>query len=386
MSHEKRCRRLAVGAATKVVATLVLLVVGMAGIMGVEASHGAQQPTDSNGIAPASSSNGCSTKLIPSRSGQGGSNAFGIMRSVDGGKTWTRVVGDSGVVDSFAIGNSGHVFAGTGGYLTGAGIELGLLQSSDDGVKWSRTTTCTNGAILTDIRSIVIGSDGAIYAGGGSGLVRSTDGGDTWSAENDGLAEGRERNIQSVIMDREARLMAGTYDGVFRFSSGEGKWVRLGLTDTPVTSLLATPGGRIYAGTQGKGIFRSSDNGLSWQPMNHGLGAAWISALALGPTGSMYVATQGAGVFRSVDGGVTWKCVLSLGKTTEGYTVSTASGGEILASVGVCCPVLGVSVFRSRDGGNTWAKILDVSGDKAVGDIAVTRTGAILLGLSTVGE
>jgi hypothetical protein len=325
-------------------------------------------------------------QLVHPPSGQDGSQGFGIMRSVDGGSTWTKVVGDSGVIDSFAIDNNGHIFAGTGAYVGGDGIEPGLLQSSDDGLTWTRTTTCANGTDLRDLRSIVIGSNATVYAGGGGGFVRSTDGGHAWSAANDGLAEGRERSIQSVVVDRQARLLAGTYDGVVRFSNGQGKWVRLGLTGTQFTSLLVTSGGNIYAGTGGKGIFRSSDNGLSWQPMNGGLGAPWISGLAFGPNGNIYAAIQGGGITRSIDGGVTWKSVLSLGKNTEAYTVSATSDGEIFASAAVCCPVLSVGVFRSQDGGNTWTKMFDIDGDKAVGAVAVTQAGSILVGLSTVGE
>ena len=386
MSCDRRGGSLAVDAATQLVGTLILLVVGVSGMGSAAASLGAQQATDSNSIVPTAPPNGCSTQVVALPSPQQSSKAFGIMRSVDGGKTWMRVVGDSGSVRSLTIDSRGRVFGGTVGDLTGAGIELGLLQSLDDGETWIRTTGCANGTDLRDLRSIAVGANGTIYGGTGSGLVRSTDGGKTWDTANDGLAEGRERNIQSIAMDAEGRLFAGTYDGVIRFSDASSKWVRVGLAGIPVTAILVTPGGKIYAGTGGKGLYRSSNAGLSWQPIDDGLIGTWISEIAFAPRGNLYAAVQRSGVFRSIDGGVTWKRTLSLGKETVAYAVHVSAGGEIFASAGACCPAPSVGLFRSTDGGNNWINLLNVTDDTAVGAISVSPTGTIMVGLAWVGE
>jgi hypothetical protein len=57
----------------------------------------------------------------------------------------------------------------------------------------------------------------------------------------------------------------------------------------------------VYAGTAG-GVYVTTDGGLSWNPFNDGLGSTDILALALrsGPGGQLFAGTNGRGLFRTV--------------------------------------------------------------------------------------
>jgi photosystem II stability/assembly factor-like uncharacterized protein len=54
----------------------------------------------------------------------------------------------------------------------------------------------------------------------------------------------------------------------------------------------------IYAGTQGGGIFRSTDGGSTWTAFNTGLSNMNVTTLAISSTGTtLHAGTRGGGVF-----------------------------------------------------------------------------------------
>lgn len=74
-----------------------------------------------------------------------------------------------------------------------------------------------------------------------------------------------------------------------------------------IQALLEGKSQTIYAGSFGKGIFRSRDQGKTWLAVNSGLGDLFILSLALGHDGTIYAGTFKGGIFRSADGGDTWQ-------------------------------------------------------------------------------
>ena len=78
----------------------------------------------------------------------------------------------------------------------------------------------------------------------------------------------------------------------------------------------------IFAGTQGGGVFRSLDNGLTWQYASDGLTGRWIESLVASDGGILIAATMHKGVFRSKDNGTNWVSADSglpeMGKATIG--------------------------------------------------------------------
>jgi photosystem II stability/assembly factor-like uncharacterized protein len=75
----------------------------------------------------------------------------------------------------------------------------------------------------------------------------------------------------------------------------------------------------LYTGTPGGGVFKSSNGGTSWAPVNSGLTVPYIHALAIDPSNpaTVYAGTSGGGVFKSADGGTSWTPVNSGLTTTD---------------------------------------------------------------------
>jgi hypothetical protein len=69
----------------------------------------------------------------------------------------------------------------------------------------------------------------------------------------------------------------------------------------------------LYAGTDGGGVFKSTDGASSWTAMNSGLTGTSVRALAINPSTPMtlYAGTFGGGVSKSTDGASNWTAMNS---------------------------------------------------------------------------
>ena len=70
-------------------------------------------------------------------------------------------------------------------------------------------------------------------------------------------------------------------------------------------AMASNAAGDVFVGTQGGGVFRSTDDGATWTAVNNGLTGTNVRALAINSSGDIFAGTFG-GVFRSTDNGDTW--------------------------------------------------------------------------------
>jgi photosystem II stability/assembly factor-like uncharacterized protein len=123
--------------------------------------------------------------------------------------------------------------------------------------------------------------------------------------------------------------------------------------------------GRVYAGTQGDGVLRSDDGGMTWQKC--GLQGKIVKTLAASPTepGLVYAGTKPARLFVSRDAGSCWNEVIQFRripwswlwlspaeKPFIGYVQAIALSPTDPAHMAVGIEA-GATVL-SRDGGRTW--------------------------------
>jgi endoglucanase len=150
-------------------------------------------------------------------------------------------------------------------------------------------------------------------------------------------------------------FFAGTEGGGVFLSTNNGtSWnaVNAGLTDTSVHS-LSVSGTNLFAGTNG-GVFFSTNNGTSWTAVNTGLtetigGDTDVCALVVSGS-NLFAGTDGGGVLLSSDNGVSWTAVNS--GLTNPYVLSLAvSGANLFAGTS------GGGVFLSTDNGTSWTKV-----------------------------
>lgn len=166
----------------------------------------------------------------------------------------------------------------------------------------------------------------------------------------------------------------------FRFIGPEGN---------RTISIAGVPGDPMinYIGAASGGLWKTTDGGVSWNPIFDDQQASSIGAIALAPqnpdivwvgTGETFVIrpahAMGDGIYKSEDGGKTWKH-MGLEKTGRiGKILVHPLNSDIIyaAALGhTYGPQQDRGVYKSTDGGKTWNRILFIDEHTGAADLAL---------------
>lgn len=182
-----------------------------------------------------------------------------------------------------------------------------------------------------------------------------------------------QQRILSVIWIAAAVFCIGLVSQVR--ADVNGGWVQTnGPYGGEIRSLYAAPKGVLLAGTWGAGIFRSTNRGNTWTPVNTGLayepgeGFAYVEVFAQkGET--LYVGTQN-GLYASTDGGNRWHPVSNFRK-------HGSISGIVVIGDRIYVGTLNTGVWYSDDDGGSWLQVNDGFGPKSVRELASIGTTLI---------
>jgi len=193
-------------------------------------------------------------------------------------------------------------------------------------------------------------------------VYKSLDSGKTWTAVSQGPTQ-----FEALVRTSSGHLVGASYYGAFR-STDEGlSWepVNDGLTETGVTT-LALCKGFLFAGTAGGGVFRTNMDVSAWSPCSDGLGHLYVKSITVIDT-VVIVTTRGKpGVYTSSNMGESWTpsipglpnssfhSLLSVGRSV--FMASDARDG----------------VFQSTDNGTSWFPVNDGLPHTQVGTLVVS--------------
>jgi hypothetical protein len=152
---------------------------------------------------------------------------------------------------------------------------------------------------------------------------------------------------------------------IFVSDISHAQWVQ---TEYPLSTVmcLVAKEGNLFAGTWGYGVYRSTDGGGNWEQVNNGLPApfygGYVYSLAVvpsstGPGTNLFAGLEEGGVWRSTDDGDSWEWVYPGGVLGQhNYSVFRlgVAGSTIVAGVRQSGPDNGV--YRSDDDGGTWTR------------------------------
>jgi hypothetical protein len=222
---------------------------------------------------------------------------------------------------------------------------LKITDSLFHGLKWRNIGPFRGGRSVTS--SGVIGQPQTYYMGAtGGGVFKTTDAGITWKNISDtffktgsvGAIAVAESNTNIVVVgmgEHAARgVMTSMGDGVYKSMDAGKTWTHLGLEKTRHISdviihptnpdiIYVTAQGAQYAPSKERGIYRTTDGGITWEnilSVNDSTGASSLSMDMSNPRilyASMwqhrrypwYMESGGkdSGLYKSTDGGDTWE-------------------------------------------------------------------------------
>lgn len=229
----------------------------------------------------------------------------GVHRSLDGGRTWTRI-SDQINVESLAIDprSKDRIFVGT--WRQG-------WRTDDGGQSWKQIA---DGMVLdTDMFHITIDpkQPDNVWVATCGWVYNSTNGGDKWTRYRDGFNNRRIHDVDIDPCDTDT-VYAGSVAGLYRTEDAGKSWYVVTDENLVVNSVVLHPQrpNRIILGIEGDGVYVSNDRGQSFQRTSDGLHNLRITTIAPDPftKDRVYAAVvfggNASGIYRSDDAGRTW--------------------------------------------------------------------------------
>ena len=142
----------------------------------------------------------------------------------------------------------------------------------------------------------------------------------------------------------------------------------------------------IFVGTASGGVWKTTNNGTTWEPVFDKEAVSTIGDIAIAPSDPSIVwvgtgepnnrqsSSWGDGAYKSLDGGKTWQRMGLSATHHIGRVVIHPRNPDIVyvAALGhLWGPNAERGVFKTTDGGKTWDRVLKINDDTGVSDIAM---------------
>ncbi|HEV7473779.1 MAG TPA: SBBP repeat-containing protein, partial [Pyrinomonadaceae bacterium] len=253
----------------------------------------------------------------------------------------------------------------------------GAFKSVDAGTGWNKTGISHHSAIPTNIFAVVVdpSNPAIVYLGGTDGFYKSTDGGVEYDLKETGFPTPLVRSL-AIDPISPTTLYAATQQGMYKTTNSgfNNSWVAInnglgGFIRVSQIVIDPTNPAILYIGTPLNGMFKTTNGGALWTPINSGfnpafLGPPQVTALAIDPVNpstlyaGCFVNSNGDIVFKTTNGGTTWTASSSgLSTMINGQPFIPNVNALAVDPVTPTTVYAGVSpgsIFKSTDGGAHW--------------------------------
>jgi photosystem II stability/assembly factor-like uncharacterized protein len=195
------------------------------------------------------------------------------------------------------------------------------------------------------------------------------------------LPLGANQDAGGTALERVVNATSFRNIGPFRTAA----WVtEIAVPEAPAREHLYT----IYAATRSGGLWKTTNNGITWTPISDSVGAAAVGAVAVAPSNASVVwmgtgdqanarsSYSGKGVFKSTDAGKTWQFMGLPDSHHIARIVIHPSNPDVVyvAAMGhLFSRNEERGVYRTRDGGTSWQKVLYVDDGTGAIDLVMSR-------------
>jgi photosystem II stability/assembly factor-like uncharacterized protein len=252
----------------------------------------------------------------------------GLFKSDNGGGSWSAAGLYPDYVFSLAINPADHQV------LLASAENDALFRSISGAMSWVNSS---HGVHATSIPALAADPalPGVVFAGlNGQGVYRSGDDGQTWTAMNNGLGD---LNVRALAVT-PAGLFAGTASGgIYKIVSPAQDWqvMNSGLGFSEAKTWIDNPALSRFSPLGPAADYQLDDinPGESSYPDPKAVLPAPVQALAPAPSANstIYAGTAGSGVYRSTNNGDTWQAAGLSGKTVLSLAVDQVNAARLWA-------------------------------------------------------
>lgn len=293
-----------------------------------------------------------------------------IMKSVNGGQNWGALdltsvlpVGYSVVDIAVDPGNNQTIFAiGLEGFSNCL-----VVASFDGGTTWEiRSTGLPTGKpynALTIVDNTVYMAGGQLFGSQNLGVYKSADYGLSWQNISASFPNKVTNEIVYNPFDHNYLYAGSEGDGVYISSDGGTTWIYNTQGDgdkAAVRKIVVHPGDpmQIYSGMLSLAVGKSNNGGNSWAFSNYGIATLLINQIEVDTYEpqtflASFEAENSGGCFLTSDGGLTWELVSGL-PGTRFSAVDIASDGTMYAWSNGPSSIAQEGLYKSTDGGLNW--------------------------------
>lgn len=235
--------------------------------------------------------------------------------------------------------------------------DVNIYMSSINNNQWKSITTASSGYIdcfISDIAlkddKIFVSSEGSWFNGAWSGpaMQVTTDGGATWRTIKSGLTN---TAITKICLQNNTILIVSSEGGMFKSNDEGESWQALeggGIAEGFYVGDIKLYGNYVLTARGKSGVLRTSDYGDTWEKMNNGIEGILIYSLCISDN-DIYASTE-LGFFKFIDASGEW-IEYNDGLVATSIIDMLVDNGIIYTSS------WDFGLSKTTDGGNTWSKI-----------------------------
>lgn len=279
-------------------------------------------------------------------------NGTGVFFSADKGGSWKKItdgINEPIITNFFAIGSS--VFITTRFSADNANGNVYVSDETGANRKTLITNIFTNSLFITDGYNIILEN-----ADNASLNIWHFDGANCSKA----VCNLPRVGIKSIAANSKAIFVGTHTSGIYRSTDNGITWTFL-INNLPSTDIMAIAvnGDTIYTGTSGAGVFRSLDNGKNWEKKSSGIVNSTVQKLVsagtyiYAHTGSGLTAHDGNNVYISTNNGTDWKEITTGLPYNYSVIELAAIGTNIVAGTNG-----GYGLFYSTNNGSFWNPVV----------------------------
>jgi|GEM_PF-3762314 len=244
----------------------------------------------------------------------------------------------------------------------------GIIKTEDQGLKWTQNNSGLLANSITDF-IIDLSDKNTFYVTSYSSVFISNNKGETWHYSYKGLPNA---NITSIIQNpsNQSHFMVSTKNDTKLNTTGDGlyetfdnmkTWKKVTSFSYKNVSCLAInkQSGLIYAGTDGNGLFQSSNYGNSWIKITTDKMMDRITVIRIDPIDDdiIYLGTTINGIYKTSDQCKTWEhiyYVLGRDVFINDIRISPKDSQLIYAGINI---ITDGGIIRSTNGGKDWTTV-----------------------------